>query len=89
MNLPLQGGDFTWSRSGINWVCSRFDSFLISMDREEHFNDTLEKRLPRPLLDCLAICLENENVGRGKILFKFETIWLAVVVEGFLDLIKN
>jgi len=41
VDLPLRGGDYTWSRSGGEAVCSRLDHFLVSLDWEEHFLDSL------------------------------------------------
>jgi len=32
MDPPLRGGDFTWSRSKDNAVCSRLDRFLVSVE---------------------------------------------------------
>jgi len=49
VDLPLRGGEYTWSRSGGETVCSRLDRFLVSLDWEEHFPDSLQTRLPRPL----------------------------------------
>ena len=59
VDLPLQGGDFAWSRSGEVPASSRLDRFLISLEWEDHFNDAIQKRLPQPLSDHFPICLEN------------------------------
>jgi len=32
VDLHLRGGDFTWSRSGEDAICSRLDCFLVSLD---------------------------------------------------------
>ena len=37
VDLPLRGGDFTWSRSGDDSVASRLDRFFVSVDWEEFF----------------------------------------------------
>ena len=37
MDLPLRGGDFTWSRSGADSVASRLDRFIMLFDWEEFF----------------------------------------------------
>ena len=87
VDLPLQGGDFTWSRGGEVPARSRLDRFLISVDWEDQFPDAIQRRLPRPLSDHFPICLEKGSFQRGRIPFKFENMWLQV--EGFGDLIKR
>ena len=87
VDLPLQEGDFTWSRYGEVPASSRFDRFLISLKWEDHFIDASEKRLPRPLSNHFPICLENGSFQTGRIPFKFENMWLEV--EDFGDLIKR
>ena len=32
MDLPLRGGDFTWSRSGVESLTSRLDRFIVSLN---------------------------------------------------------
>jgi len=87
LDLPLKGGDFTWSRSGDESVCSRLDHFLVSADCEELFPDMFQKRLPRPISDHFPICLETTRLERGRTHSKFENMWLEF--EGFSDLIKE
>ena len=87
VDLPLQGGDFTWSRCGEVPASSRLDRFLISLEWEDHFIEAIQKRLPQPLSDHFPICLENGSFQRGRVPFKFENMWLEV--EGFRDLIKR
>ena len=48
VDLPSHGNDYTWSRSSGEAVCSRLDRFLVSLDWEEHFPDSLHTRLRRP-----------------------------------------
>ena len=43
MDLPLRGGDSTWSRSGDDSVCLRLDRFLVLADWEELFSDMFQK----------------------------------------------
>ena len=83
----MKGGDFTWSRSEDELVCSRLDGFLVSADWEELFLDMFQKRLPRPISDHFPICLETTRLERGRTPFKFENMWLEF--EGFSDLIKE
>ena len=87
LDPPLRGGDFTWSRSGNEAVCSRLDRFLVSAEWEEHFPDLIQKRLPRLLSDHFPICLETAHLERGKAPFRFENMWLRS--EGFSDVIKQ
>ena len=35
VDRPLRGGDFTWSRSGVDVACLRLDRFMVSLDWEE------------------------------------------------------
>ena len=86
-DLPLRGGDFTWSRSGVDPVASRLESFLVSADWEEFFPDMIQKMLPRPISDHFPISLETSVCVRGKSPFRFENMWLNC--EGFADLIKE
>ena len=37
VDLPLRGGDYTWSRSGVDSVASRLDRFLVMVDWEDFF----------------------------------------------------
>ena len=59
VDLPLRGGEFTWSRSGGGAVCPRLDRFLVSLDWEEQFSESLQCRLPRPLSDHFPVKLES------------------------------
>jgi len=87
MDLPLRGGDFTWSRSGADPVASRLDRFFVSLDWEEFFPKMVQKRLLRPFSDHFPICLESLVAARGKAPFRFENMWLEH--EGFSDLISE
>jgi len=51
VDLPLCGGEFTRSKSGREAVCLRLDRFLVSLEWEEQFLDSLQNRLPRPFSD--------------------------------------
>jgi hypothetical protein len=37
VDLPLEGGQFTWSNNQEDQTWSRIDRFLISLEWEEHF----------------------------------------------------
>jgi len=45
LDLPLRGGEFTWSRSGVDAVASRLDRFLVSIDWEELFPESVQRRM--------------------------------------------
>ena len=87
VDLPLKGGDFTWSRSGVDSVASRLDRFLVSLDWEDFFPEMVQKRMARPFSDHFPICLETLSPFRGKPPFRFENMWLES--EGFSDLISE
>jgi len=69
VDLPLCGGDYTWPRSGGKAVRSRLGRFLVSLDWEEHFPDSLQIRLPRPLSDHFPITREGQ-AGEGECSFQ-------------------
>jgi len=87
VDLHLRGGEYTWSRSGGEAVCSGLDRLLVSLDWEEHFPDSLQTRLPRPLSDHFPLSPERAKLERGNVPFKFENIWLKV--ERFSNLVKK
>ena len=49
IDLPFEGGTFTWSNSSEVASCSRLDRFLLSLDWEEHFPNIHQRRLQRLL----------------------------------------
>ena len=87
LDLPLKGGDFTWSRSEDESLYSRLDRFLVSVDWEELFSYMFQKRLPRLISNHFPICLETTRLERGRTPFKFENMWLKF--EEFSDIIKE
>ena len=68
-------------------VASRLDCFLVSIDWEELFSDSVQRRMARPFSDHFSICLESLVSTRGKTPFRFQNMWLEY--EGFSDLIKE
>ncbi|RVW94429.1 hypothetical protein CK203_035699 [Vitis vinifera] len=65
----------------------RIDRFLLTSDRDEHFSNTTQTLLPRPVSDHSPIPLEGGRVRRSKTPFRFENMWLKV--DGFKDLVKG
>ena len=86
VDLPLQGGVFTWSGGLNNWCWARLDRFLVSPSWLDQFSGVLQKRLSCPISDYFPLLLEGGGLRRGLSPFRFENMWLKV--EGFLDLIR-
>ena len=61
MDLPLQGGEFTWNGGQNNQAWARLDRFLVSPSWTDQFNGINQCRLPRPVSDHFPITL----VGGG------------------------
>ena len=66
IELPLVGGNFTWSNSREVASRSRLDRFLLSVDWEEKFPSVCQRHLSRFLLDHFPILLEGGNLHEGK-----------------------
>ncbi|KAG6667897.1 hypothetical protein CIPAW_01G132300 [Carya illinoinensis] len=84
MDIPLMGGEYTWSN---NHTWSRLDRFLISPSWELQFPDLNQKRLQRLCSDHFPVLLDGGGVQGGRRPFKFEDMWLKK--EGFVDLVRN
>jgi hypothetical protein len=80
MDIPLRGGQFTWS-NGTSW--SRIDRFLLSSGWEERFANVAQRRLTRVMSDHFPIILEGGVPNRVGGYFKFENMWLKF--EGFVE----
>ena len=87
IDLPLEGGSYTWSSGTTQPAMSRIDRALVTPDWEEHFPNVFQRILPRPISNHNPILLETGGLARGKILFRFENMWLKT--EGFVDKVQS
>ncbi|RVW51255.1 hypothetical protein CK203_075421 [Vitis vinifera] len=87
IDLPLQGGSFTWSGGLYNQAWARLDRFLVSPRWLDQFSNVTQKRLSRPISDHFPITIEGGGKRRGPSPFRFENMWLKV--EGFKDLLRS
>ena len=87
IDLPLQGGVYSWSggRNNQNWA--RLDRFLVSQGWLDIFRGAVQCRLPRPTSDHFPILLKGGGMSRGPSPFRFENMWLKV--EGFKELLRE
>ncbi|RVW79808.1 LINE-1 retrotransposable element ORF2 protein [Vitis vinifera] len=87
IDIPLQGGSFTWSGGLNNQSWARLDRFLVSPNWIDQYSRANQRRLPRPISDHFPILLEGGGLRRGPYPFKFENMWLKA--EGFKELIEG
>ena len=87
IDLPLQGGDYTWSGGPNNRCWARLDRFLVTSSWVDQFSSVFQKRLSRPVSDHFPVVLEGGTVRRGPSPFRFKNMWLKV--EGFQELIHS
>ncbi|RVW95894.1 LINE-1 reverse transcriptase-like [Vitis vinifera] len=67
VDLPLQGGSFTWSGGLYNQAWARLDRFLVSPSWLNQFSNVIQKRLPRPISDHFPILIEGGGIRRGDV----------------------
>ena len=59
VDLPLQGGTFTWSGGFQNQAWARLDRFMVSPSWLDQFRNVTQKRLSRPISDHFPIIIEG------------------------------
>ncbi|KAK4559257.1 hypothetical protein RGQ29_008482 [Quercus rubra] len=87
IDLPLQGGTFTWSNSREVASKARLDRFLFFPDWEDKFPTIFQRRMSRLCSDHFPIVLKGGSFQRGSMLFRFENMWLKD--EGFVDRVRS
>ena len=87
IDLPLQGGVFSWSGGRNNQTWARLDRFLVTQCWLDIFRGVVQCRLPRPTSDHFPILLKGGGMSQGPSPFRFENMWLKV--DGFKDLLRD
>ena len=67
VDLPLEGGSFTWSSGSDQPAMTRIDRFLVTPDWEDHFPDVFQRFLPHPISGHSPILLEAGGMAGEKV----------------------
>ena len=87
IDLPLEGGSYTWSSGTDQSSMSRIERVLVSHEWKQHFPNVFQRILPRIFSDHFPILLEAGGMARGKSPFRFENMWLKM--DGFVDRVDS
>ena len=71
IDLPLQGGAFSWSGGRNNQTWARLDRFLVTQSWLDFFRGVVQCRLPRSTSDHFPILLKGGGMSRGPSPFRF------------------
>ena len=71
IDLPLEGGSYTWSSGSDQPSMSRIDRVLVSHDWEEQYPYVTQRILPRPVSDHFLILMEVGGMATEKSSFRF------------------
>ncbi|RVW72592.1 Transposon TX1 uncharacterized 149 kDa protein [Vitis vinifera] len=89
IDLPLQGGSFTWSGGLYNQAWARLDRFLVSPRWLDQFSNVTQKRLSRPISDHFPITIEGGGKRRGPSPFSGRASYkLATKLKGMKEKLK-
>jgi hypothetical protein len=84
LDLPMDGGNFTWSNARSR---SRLDRFLCSPLLADHFSRIAQRHLPRFLSDHFPILLSCGFMQKRQSPFRFQNMWLKS--EGFHNRVQQ
>jgi len=87
IDLPLEGGNYTWSSGSNQPSMSIIARALVSHDWEDHYPNVIQRVLPRPISDHFPILVEAGRILRGKSPFRFENMWLKT--NGFTERVHS
>ena len=87
IDIPLIGGNYTWSNNRDVASMSKIDCFIFTVDWEEGFSPSSQKRLLCLMSDHFPIMLECGCIPRERRPFRFENMWLKA--DGFVERVRN
>ena len=78
MDIPMEGGNYTWSNSLSRYM---LDKLLSTPATEEHYSKMVRMCLPQLLSDHFSVLLERGSMQWGLRPYRFEYMWLKA--KGF------
>ncbi|RVW26986.1 putative ribonuclease H protein [Vitis vinifera] len=88
VDVPLQGGSFTWSGGLNNQSWARLDRFLATPNWLDQYSRVLQRRLPRPTSDHFLVLLEGGGLRRGIVVRGRPSYRLAPKMKGLKQNLK-
>ncbi|XP_026399887.1 uncharacterized protein LOC113295777 [Papaver somniferum] len=86
IDLPPNGGKFTWTNSQQHPLLIRLDRFLVNGDFQDHCPSLMQMRLKRPIFDHCPIMMNCNSVMKPVSPFRFDNYLLFH--PSFLDNMK-